>query len=414
MGSDSFLDGLISQVRSLFERGSVKKGNVVFSLHQSFTFVGIVVGLLFITSMNYFSSNAITCQDENEYVRNYCFLHGSSHVRGELRRYLSSGTSCTANDQDDDEGPSEESRNTNYYIWLPSILISISLITRLPGIIWTNLFEMGKMERLVEEVRSGNPKVIEKTGAKLQKMLKGRIQPLVYNLGFALCEILNMCAIPLNGTILDLLFNKKFTTYGLEAYEYFSFERNPRLPEQTTPPNPLCNVFPTEVSCTVFRGSITGNANKENTLCLLSNNVFNQFYFLILWWWWASVFAISCIGLVYRLCQLVIPGFGRLGLFLWMNMMTYSEESKKKVTSMRLGPTQTFFLGRLLASLKGSQGEQLLEKMHLAEEEAAVRLTCYSRDVILDEIRVEEGEMQMKNFRNSDNLTVDLSSERNP
>ena len=110
----------------------------------------------------------------------------------------------------------------------------------------------------------------------------------------------------------------------------------------------------------------------------------------------------------------MIPGFGRLGLFLWMNMMTYSEESKKKVTSMRLGPTQTFFLGRLLASLKGSQGEQLLEKMHLAEEEAAVRLTCYSRDVILDEIRVEEGEMRMKNFRNSDNLTVDLSSERNP
>ena len=90
------------------------------------------------------------------------------------------------------------------------------------------------------------------------------------------------------------------------------------------------------------------------------------------------------------------------------------KHSELQVGSHGGTPTQTFFLGRLLASLKGSQGEQLLEKMHLAEEEAAVRLTCYSRDVILDEIRVEEGEMRMKNFRNSDNLTVDLSSERNP
>ena len=408
MGSSGLLDGLIAQVRSLFKRGSVKKGNIVFTLHQTFTFVGIVIGLLFVTSMNYFNRNAITCQKETDYVKNFCFLHGSSHIRGELRRYLSAGTRCTANDQDEDERSPEESRNTNYYIWLPSILIAISLITRLPGIIWSNLFEMGRMERLVEECRLGDEKVIEKIGAKLQKMLKGRIQPIVYNLGFALCEVLNIGAILINGTILNLLFNKKFTNYGLDAYEYFRFERNPGLPEQTTPPNPLCNVFPTEVSCTVLHGSITGGTNKENTLCLLSNNIFNQYFFLILWWWWALVFAISCLGLLYRLAQLAVPRFAGLLLVLWMNLMTYSEESKRKVARMKLGPTQAFFLGRLLASLKGSQGEQLIEGMRMAQEDPAVRLTCYSRDVIVDEIRVEE-EMRMKNT-----LTVDFSSERNP
>ena len=412
MGSSGLHDGLLAQVRSLFKRGSVKKGNIVFTFHQTFTFVGIVTGLIFVTSMNYFNRNAITCQKETAYVKNYCFLHGSSHIRGELRRYLSSGTGCTANDQDDED---EEFRNTNYYIWLPSILIAISLITRLPGIIWTNMFEMGRMERLVEDCRLGDQKLIVKTAAKLQKMLKGQIQPIVYNLGFALCEILNIGAILINGTILNLLFNAKFTDYGLEAYEYFTFQRNPGLPEQPTPPNPLCNVFPTEVSCTVQYGSITGGTNKENTLCLLSNNVFNQYFFLILWWWWALLFVISCIGLLYRLPQLAVPRFASLLLFLWMNMMTYSEESKQKVARMKLGPTQTFFLGRLLGSLKGSQGEQLIEGMHLAQEDTTVRLTCYSRDVIVDEIRVDKGEMRMKNLvQKSDTLPVDLSSERNP
>ena len=53
--------------------------------------------------------------------------------------------------------------------------------------------------------------------------------------------------------------------------------------------------------------------------------------------------------------------------------------------------------------------------MHLAQEDTTVRLTCYSRDVIVDEIKVDEGEMQMKNLvQKSDTLPVDLSSERNP
>ena len=73
----------------------------------------------------------------------------------------------------------------------------------------------------------------------------------------------------------------------------------------------MCHLFPTEVSCSVKTGGVGGNTNKENILCLLPNNVFYQYYFLIVWWWWVALIFITCLALVYRLVQILLPQFGR-------------------------------------------------------------------------------------------------------
>ena len=145
---------------------------------------------------------------------------------------------------------------------------------------------------------------------------KSSMHAFIYNFGFAFCEVLNLVVILVSQSILNSLFNDEFASYGINVQTYNSFVPNPSLPERTSPLNPMCHLFPTEVSCTVRTGGIGGNANKDNILCLLPNNVFYQYYFLILWWWWVVLIFISCLGLVYRLIQILVPQFGRLVLLI--------------------------------------------------------------------------------------------------
>merc|ERR550525_377168 len=152
---------------------------------------------------------------------------------------------------------------------------------------------------------------------RLEVVMRGRkssMHAFIYNFGFAFCEVLNLVVILVSQSILNSLFNDEFASYGVNVQTYNSFVPNPSLPERTSPLNPMCHLFPTEVSCTVRTGGIGGNANKDNILCLLPNNVFYQYYFLILWWWWVALIFISCLGLVYRLIQILVPQFGRMQL----------------------------------------------------------------------------------------------------
>ena len=147
-----------------------------------------------------------------------------------------------------------------------------------------------------------------------QVVTRGRtnsMPAIVYNFGFAFCEVLNLVVILVSQSILNSLFNDEYASYGINVQNYNSFVPNPNLPELTSPANPMCHLFPTEVSCSVKTGGIGGNANKQNILCLLPNNVFYQYYFLIVWWWWVVLIFITCLGLVYRLVQIILPQFGR-------------------------------------------------------------------------------------------------------
>merc|ERR1719153_1193112 len=115
--------------------------------------------------MNYFNSNAITCLDDNSYVKNYCFLHGTSHIPAALQSKLSpDGSRCTAENYLKE--PEKGERTTNYYIWLPFVLTICAIITKLPSLFWKNFFESGHMEKITNDCQA------EKSdGAKIKKVL---------------------------------------------------------------------------------------------------------------------------------------------------------------------------------------------------------------------------------------------------
>merc|ERR1719205_530995 len=142
-----------------------------------------------------------------------------------------------------------------------------------------------------------------------------------------------------------------------------SFVPNPNLPERTSPANPMCHLFPTEVSCTVKTGGIGGSTDAENILCLLPNNVFYQYYFLIVWWWWVALIFITCLALVYRLVQILLPQFGRMRLEAMFATLGVDSGSLDKVDKMKLSTWETFLLTRLVGNLKGSQVSKLFDAL---------------------------------------------------
>merc|ERR1712200_133825 len=94
----------------------------------------------------------------------------------------------------------------------------------------------------------------------------------------------------------------QFWNYGSDFVSYIS--RGDEEIEKMS--NPMCDIFPTIVSCNVKTGGATSLTDSHNHVCLLSNNLFNMYYFLILWFWWVVLIALSIYNLVLRVAAVLI------------------------------------------------------------------------------------------------------------
>merc|ERR1719341_2942721 len=202
-------------------------------------------------------------------------------------------------------------------------------LTKLPGILWKNVLERGIMKKMVEDMDKDGSKTVH----RIHKVVRG---------GKTSC-------------VQAMIYNYEYASYGVNVQTFRSFVPNEGLPELTSPANPMCHLFPTEVSCSVKTGGVGGNTNKENILCLLPNNVFYQYYFLIVWWWWVALIFITCLALVYRLVQILLPQFGRMRLEAMFATLGVNSGSLEKFDKMKLSTSQTFLLTRLIGNLKGSR-----------------------------------------------------------
>jgi hypothetical protein len=353
--------GITRHVKKLFNPSEVRISNFVFTLHQQWTFVIIFIGILFSMGNNYLNKDAIICHGGSDYVNNFCYLHGSSHVPQALQAELSSSSSCIREDEGGED--QDKVRTTHYYIWLPFVLAIIATLTKLPGILWKNVLERGIMKKMVEDMDKDGSKTVHRIHKVVRVGKNSSVQAMIYNFGFAFCEVLNLVVILISQSMLNSLFNDEYSSYGVNVQTFRSFVPNENLPELTSPANPMCHLFPTEVSCTVKTGGVGGNTNKENILCLLPNNVFYQYYFLIVWWWWVALIFITCLALVYRLVQILLPQFGRMHLEAIFATLGVDNGSLEKVDKMNLSTSQTFLLTRLVGNLKGSQVTTLFDAL---------------------------------------------------
>jgi len=337
------------KLKELFAKDSVRLDNTLFKLHHQANFFVILVGVLFIFGENYLNGKAIVCKGGDDYSNQYCWLHGTGHLHADLAKDI---TGLCAMDQG--EVTEKNDRQTHYYLWLPFILGICMGLVKIPRVIWKNLCERGLMASMVERETG------EKIAARFHKL---RNKSNFYFLGFVLCELLNILAVICCFSLLDRLLNGKFWSYGLDVNNYYGtkptqeeLKSNPDLAK----PNPMCSLFPTEVACNLCTGSIGGGCNdKYSILCILSNNLFNQYFFLILWCWWVFLLTIASVGLLYRAAQMAIPSFSQTVLLLHLTPLGL----EYKFSKLNLRPGDMFLLGRLVNNVKGSVMEEVLEEI---------------------------------------------------
>ena len=342
----------LSAIRSIFKSDSVIHDNKLFKLHHQVNYFFVFLGIVFIFGQNYLGSPIKCYREDDGYVLQYCWYHGSGHLPEGLSKSVSGCIADQTTFLSSAQNDQRDQRHTRYYIWLPFVLGICLAIIKTPRFFWKNMCERGLMESIV----ANTP---EKMAIRIMK-LKGQ-RSFMYFLSFLFCEILNIISVILCTIILDSLLGGNFWEYGSKVHEFYSTPALDRESLEKT--NPMCNVFPTEVSCFTNAVGINGQLEPKNHLCMLSNNMFNQYYFLILWIWWLFLFSLSIVCLIFRLLQFMVPAFSaavfrshlsQYNLQFWASDLEY----------LKLKQWDYFLLIHILNNLKkGSCVTDLLQEM---------------------------------------------------
>merc|ERR1711963_1049358 len=259
------------------------------------------------------------------------------------------------------EAEKDPEKVTHYYLWLPFVLTLLLAIIKMPRALWKAI-EGEFMKDII-----GENKKIEEINEKikvLKKSKKWKKKARRYNYNYALCELLNIVCLILCFIILDALFGLKgaFVGYGHDVFNYQTHPDSDKPGYKEKHVSPRCDLFPTEVSCNVNTGGIDNGVDEDNTLCILSNNLFNQYYFIIIWFWWTILLAISAGGFVYRLAQILSEDVSKQ-IFIFKTRQDV--EDVEKLGKYSQG--EYFLLGRICQNLKGSQIQQLMKKLEHSE-----------------------------------------------
>merc|ERR1711953_216925 len=340
------------KLKDLFRRDTVLHDNFLFKLHHQANFAIILFGVVFIFGLNYLDGKAIQCFGGKDvptgpFHEQYCGLHGSGHVP-ELLRPDAGGLQCVA-DQADVSGKEDE-RHTRYYLWVPFVLVLCLAVIKAPRVLWKEVCERGMIAGAVGG-EDGQP--AEKIAERFRKLRRKAIR---FHWAFFFCEVLNIVSVIACFTILDTLFGGNFMDYGSKYSAYTSSEN------KADDVNPLCNLFPSVVSCTLLIGGATGNPDQTSILCLLSNNLFNQYYFLIVWYWWVALLSVSALGLVYRLAGIISPDVSK-----WVFVCKMEPHGQDRTAGRleKLTSADYFLLGRICQNLKkGSLIQEVLREVN--------------------------------------------------
>jgi len=343
------------KLKDLFRGDTVLHDNFLFKLHHQANFAVILFGVAFIFGMNYLNGNAIECKGGGDFDKQYCWLHGAGHIESKLHP---TQIKCKADQNEMTEDKKNDERHSHYYLWVPFVLTLCLAVIKAPRVLWKEACERGIIAGVVG--LGGPDDKAEKIAERFRKL---RRKSHKFQWGFFFCELLNIVSVIICFAMLNTLLGGNFMKYGSDFAAYSNSESTEKV-------NPLCNVFPSVVSCTVLTGGATGNPDQASILCLLSNNLFNQYYFLIIWYWWVSLLTVSALGLVYRLAGLFSQDVSK-----WVfvcKMEPYGLDLKAG-RLVELSSADYFLLGRICQNLKGSQIGQVLEevKKQLSKTEPA-------------------------------------------
>jgi len=357
----------LSKIIGWFRGDEMNIDNHLFKLHYQASTMILALGFIVVSEKNYLDlpQKSILCHSEkslSEYAKSYCWIHGTSYVRQALR---GKATGCFV-DQTKIESE-EDAPVTAYYLWLPYLLAICFVLARLPRSAWKRFFENGLIRHILrgrsENMGGGNQRggnqmnqqscSPKKAGEIAENFFDFRSKYNKYHTWFALCEVLNIGCVLLSMGFCHWLLNYQFGLYGLKVLEYLGTPKRVNSIGVFITHDPMCELFPTEVACTLRYGATTGALDRSNFLCILGNNLFNQKYFFVLWLWWAVLLFLSCLGLVYRVARISVPGFSKV--------MLMRKVHGRQLERTTLSAAEYFVLDLMMQNMEDRQKDLVLE-----------------------------------------------------
>jgi len=277
----------------------------------------VTVGLFWVAAAisvaDSFIGNKIECKNSDDYDTNYCYLHGVAHLQPSGISSEISGADCFSAVNVGDP------KISNYYIWISLVLFLCGSAFAIPNELWKHFeggvlkqFEGLKSIELEDEKEKEKRKKAVSQFNRLSNNFTNR-----YFYTFVLFELVYFILGIVTFNLIDVFLDGKFQSYGSDAFAYLSGDSEPTSITDTKDKstyevtvNPMCNVFPTVVSCTIKTFSVVkGAADTKNNICILGRNILNQQIFLVLWVWFMILFSATVCQIIYRLITLCVPSY---------------------------------------------------------------------------------------------------------
>ncbi|XP_022647488.1 innexin inx2-like [Varroa destructor] len=270
---NTMLDLLVQPMYNAIRGAPLRTNNVVAKLHYKVTAsVLVIVGFL-VTSVEHFG-NAIDCVQNPELIpsnvlHTYCWLH-ATFTLPEATDTAYPGVYKGANVN------RSKVIYHKYYQWVCLVLIMQSFFFYLPRYIW-RLHDRGFFEQLCS---TDDSNIL----TKYFVTHKGTHAYIAFYFHFTeSLFLLNLvCQIALTNILLDY----QFVPLGVMVLMQ---------------PRTLLKVFPRLAKCTFHLYGVSGDVQRQDALCLLGQNVFNEKIFLFLWFWYIILLILSVSVTIWRL-----------------------------------------------------------------------------------------------------------------
>jgi len=293
----------------------VEDENLVFKMFTKATFVLLIVCAVLVSTSEFFGEKII-CQGGSDIVHAFCWINGAKHVPESFITAIEGVENYETELSHWGCRPDKIKGETNgtdtlYYQWVPFMLVISAVIFKIPDVIW-GLLEGGFMKSFADDASKSvfiNKNEEDKKKKELISLfgaLKGYYNGkrnstlMFYYFKFLFCQILNIALLIANFTMTSAFLDTDFSTYGTDVLEYLSEPKDSRS-------NPMCQVFPTAVSCTYFEIGTAGQGQTSNHLCILSQNIINEKIYLGLWFWFIFLAAIGSIQMLYEVIIIALP-----------------------------------------------------------------------------------------------------------
>ena len=341
----------------------IDSDNWNFKLHSKLS-----VALFFTASaasfLNSYFGDPIKCLnagDNKDEFESICWLHGSYHIDNfELAKDINGGENCFKPSPDQilsngnlPGGKTTNSPHTHYYIWVTWMLLLNGALFIIPNVLWRRLEGGNMREFKLENEETTEMEVATRFTSSTPKAKNSYFRKFIY------MECLNLGVVILNFCIIDTFLSEQFSGYGMDAIKYSTgagvkteWQGKSRTYQEIL--NPMCTVFPTIVNCPPKIPSASqGAIDSKSILCILSQNLVNQYIYMILWWWFMVLFLSNGLMVIYRIVTIVNVGNARNTVVRYLMKTTSNvhptmmatEESEEFRNNLQIG--EWFLLSRI-------------------------------------------------------------------